>query len=132
MMIWSTFLTGIILIFLGLGGYFAGNAQSPTALIPAGFGLTLLLIGLIAQKIQKNWAFMLSAIVAILGLIGVGMRLPKSAAAIDPASSAIPMAFFCQSLMALICLIYALVMIRALIVDYVSSKTSHEHPEVID
>lgn len=132
MMTWSTFLAGTILIFLGLGGYFQGDAQSPTALIPAGFGLAFLCLGLLAQKIQKNWVFIMTAGVSILGLIGAGMRLPKTAASIDPASSAIPMAFFCQSLMALICLIYALVMIRLLIVNHIEAKTPHDHPEVID
>ena len=39
---------GILLIGLGVGGFFGTGAAHPTALIPAAFGLVLALLGLVA------------------------------------------------------------------------------------
>ena len=41
---------GILLILLGLGGYFGTDAKSFTALIPAFVGVPLLLLGCLALK----------------------------------------------------------------------------------
>lgn len=131
-MIGSTFLAAAFLIVIGLGGYLQGDVHSLTALIPCGFGAVLLLLGLLAQQTERKWVFILAIVVAILGLVGAGMRLPKSAAAISASSSAIPLAFFCQSIMALVCLIYALIGIRSMILQSRESKISHDRPEVID
>ena len=37
---------GLVLIVLGIGGYVASDMVSPTALIPAAFGLVMLMLGL--------------------------------------------------------------------------------------
>jgi len=73
-------LFGVLLCGLGLIGYFApttfGEAgpegKSPTALIPAGFGVALLICGLIvttAPNTRKH-AMHLAAAIALLGAIG--------------------------------------------------------------
>ena len=41
---------GLVLIALGLGGYFSTGRESPTALIPVLFGLPLLILGWVALK----------------------------------------------------------------------------------
>ena len=47
---------GLVLIALGLGSYFGTGQASVTALIPAFFGLPLLLLGLVAlkERMRKN------------------------------------------------------------------------------
>ena len=69
-------LNSIVLISLGLWGYF--DVQAPTALIPVGFGVILLLctIGLIKEnKIIAHVAVLLTLVILVAL---VGMRLPKS------------------------------------------------------
>ena len=77
-----TFLTALILIGIGLAGYFAWEAvgagsQSPTALIPAAIGALILLGGLIAAK-NYRLGMMLAMIFGILGLLaGLGRLVPQ-------------------------------------------------------
>ncbi len=69
---------GIGLILVGLGFFFgtAGDQYHPTALIPAYFGLALLLLGLLALKegLRKH-AMHLAAMVALVGFIIPVVRL---------------------------------------------------------
>ena len=69
----------VILILLGLLGYFAGGMASVTALIPAFFGLPLLLSSLLAKKPEKRKLGMhLAAFFALLGFIApLGRIIPK-------------------------------------------------------
>jgi len=47
----TTFIYAFVLLLLGLAGYFlGGEVKSPTALIPAGFGVLAGLCGLLALK----------------------------------------------------------------------------------
>jgi hypothetical protein len=131
-MIRPTLIVALFLILLGIGGYFLSDAQSPTALIPTAIGILMLLLGLWAQKTpHAHIATGAAMTVALIGLIGVGMRLPKSAAAIHAASSAIPLAFFCQSIMALTCFIYLLMGIQNLIQAYHGKKPQGDGPEEV-
>ena len=78
-------LFGVLLIALGLVGYLSPTTlgelgpkgNSPTALIPAGFGAVLVLCGLIAHfKPAARKHFMhLAAVVALLGAVGGVMPL---------------------------------------------------------
>jgi len=77
-----TFICSLILIALGFVGYFAWEAigaskQSVTALIPAFFGIPMLLGGIIALK--KNMLGMHIAVTFSLlgGLAGLGRLIPS-------------------------------------------------------
>ena len=59
---------GLFLIVVGLVGYFAAETQSPTALIPAGFGVLLIVLGFLARKESLRKHVMHAA--ALIGLIG--------------------------------------------------------------
>ena len=62
---------GIALIVLGVMGYATSSAASVTALIPAFFGVPLLLLGLLARDHNKRKAAMhVAVIVALLGFVG--------------------------------------------------------------
>lgn len=72
---------GVLLIILGLIGYFAGGMVSVTALIPAFFGVPLLLSSLLAKKPEKlKLGMHLAAVFGLLGFIApLGRLLPKLA-----------------------------------------------------
>lgn len=70
-----TIALGILLILLGLGGYLGTGRESITALIPAMFGLPILLAGL--TGLRDAWrmhAMHVATLLALLGLIGALAR----------------------------------------------------------
>ena len=71
---------GFLLILLGAGGYLSAHAASPTALIPAAFGLLLVLAGLIGKRSQatNKHAMHVAALVSLLGAVsGLFMGIPN-------------------------------------------------------
>jgi hypothetical protein len=66
---------GALLIAVGLAGYFGTGTPSLTALIPAGIGAALLLLGLVAlnEGLRKH-AMHLAAMVGLLGAVGALVR----------------------------------------------------------
>jgi hypothetical protein len=69
-------LNSIVLICLGLWGYF--DVQAPTALIPVGFGVILLLCTMGLKKENKIIAHVAVLLTLVILVALVGMRLPKS------------------------------------------------------
>ncbi len=69
-------LNSIVLIALGLWGYI--DVQSPTALIPVGFGVILLLCTIGLKKENKIIAHVAVLLTLVILVALVGMRLPKS------------------------------------------------------
>lgn len=109
---------GILLILLAVTGFVATGSTHPTALIPAGFGLLLVLFGALANTTdpKKRMLWMhISVTVALLGFLGTipaaldsfrlsrGVEFPHPAAIIEKAA------------MSLLCLIYVLFCIRSFI-----------------
>jgi uncharacterized membrane protein YeaQ/YmgE (transglycosylase-associated protein family) len=81
-------LFGVLLIILGLVGYFSPTTlgevgekgTSPTALIPAGIGAVLLLCGLIVEfaPATRKHVMHLAAVVGLLGAVGGIMPLQRN------------------------------------------------------
>ena len=73
-----TVVFGIILIAMGAGGYFGTGSESVTALIPAFFGVPMVIAGLLArqEKFLKH-AMHAAALLALLGAAGAGRGLAK-------------------------------------------------------
>ncbi len=69
-------LNSIVLIALGLWGYI--DVQSPTALIPVGFGVILLLCTNGLKKENKIISHVAVLLTLVILVALVGMRLPKS------------------------------------------------------
>ena len=70
--------TALILILLGVVGYFAGGRASVTALIPAFFGVPILLSSLFAMKNLKL-GMHLAALFGLLGFLApLGRIIPKA------------------------------------------------------
>jgi hypothetical protein len=100
---------GVILVALGLFGYFgsASDTPSPTALIPAGFGAVLILLGIVAHKPgARKHAMHAAAGVGLLGFLLAGGRgfTKLGLAASDDLTISRPVRLVI--LMSLVCLIY--------------------------
>jgi hypothetical protein len=93
----AAILFGILLIILGLVGYFSPETigvvgekgTSPTALIPAGFGAVLLLCGLIVEfaPATRKHVMHLAALVGLLGAAGGVMPLTRGPLDLEKASA---------------------------------------------
>jgi uncharacterized membrane protein len=70
---------GLLLTAVGLSGYFGTGTSSPTALIPAGFGVPLILLGLLAYKDHlRKHAMHAAAVIGLLGFLGcAAMAVPN-------------------------------------------------------
>lgn len=67
---------GIILIVLGLVGYFGTGRVSVTALIPAFFGAVFVILALVARSdAARKHAMHAAVALALLGLLGTLVRL---------------------------------------------------------
>lgn len=74
----AAFKAGIALMIVGLYGYFAGGRESATALIPAFFGLPIILSGIWAKKNLKM-GMHVAALFGLLGFIApLGRVIPKA------------------------------------------------------
>ena len=105
---------GCVLIALGLGGYVGTGRASVTALIPAFFGLPLLLLGLVALKERmRKHAMHAAALIALLGLVGSLFRIVKKLIVGEEleVSTAVTM----QLVMAALCAVFVVLCIRSFI-----------------
>lgn len=116
-------LFGAALIALGLDGFqnLFGIIQptdlhSPTALIPAAFGVALVLCGLVAVNPNKRkHAMHLAAMIGLVGLLaGAGMGLPKLAALMRGEAQR-PAAVKLQLWMGGICLVFVALCVNSFI-----------------
>ena len=115
---------GVILILLGVEGYTntiglfnVTELHSPTALIPAGFGVALLLCGLLAVKASIRMHVMhVAALVGLIGAIGgLGMAGPKLPALMRGDDGIKPAAVKMQITMGVICLAFLVMCVKSFI-----------------
>ncbi len=107
---------GLVLIALGLGGYFGSGRESPTALIPALFGLPLLILGWVALKEHmRRHAMHVAGVIALLGFAGTVSGLMKLPVLLTGGELDRPAAVPLQAAMAILCLIFVLLCIRSFI-----------------
>ena len=111
----TTLALGVALIILGLSGYFLTGAASPTALIPAGFGLVIALAGLLARDERKRKHAMHAAVVvALLGFLGSLRGLLQIGDLFD-GTAARPAAIVAQTIMAVLTLGYIVMAVRSFV-----------------
>jgi len=103
----------VILIVIGIIGYIHGvstDHASPTALIPAFFGLLFLILG-VASRMKDSLRKHLmhaAALVALIGLLAVGGRLLSKIGELTMSAAVIS-----QLAMAAVCLIFLVLAIRS-------------------
>ena len=72
----ANMINAIVLILMGLWGYFATDGRPPTALIPVGFGAVFLLAtkGMVSENKMVAHVVVLLTLVLVLMLIGMPFR----------------------------------------------------------
>ena len=71
-----TILFGVLLIATGLTGYVGTGSEQKTALIPAGFGVILLICGLLAaNESRRMMAMHIAVLIGLLGALGSTISL---------------------------------------------------------
>jgi len=109
-------LLGIILIVLGVGGYFASGMASITAMIPAFFGILFLVCGLLGRKEKfLKHAMHGAALFALIGLAGSFSGLLSLFSWMAGSSLERPMAAVAQAVMAILCVAFLVVAISSFI-----------------
>jgi hypothetical protein len=107
---------GVVLIVLGLAGYFGSGMVSLTALIPAVFGLVLLILGVIARDPGKRkHAMHFAAMIGVLGFLGSARGLGNLIPLLSGQEVARPGAVIAQSIMAILMLIFTWLCVRSFI-----------------
>ncbi len=107
---------GFVLIVLGLGGYFGTGWEHVTALIPAFFGLPLLILGLIARNERRRKTAMHIAVgIGLLGFVGTVRGLMKLPVLLTGGELERPTAVAVQAAMALVCFVFVLLCVWSFI-----------------
>ena len=105
----TTILFGILLTLLGVVGYFLTGTSSLTALIPALFGLLLLMLGFLARaESMRKHAMHAAAAVALVGCIGALIPLLRTPSGVRPA-----MAVFSQAAMVVLTALFVVLCVRS-------------------
>ncbi len=115
----TTVIVGILLVLLGGGVYAVVSPHAPTALIPAVFGVVLVVLGLLAQTQDAKRRMLVMHIAVTVGLIGFIFPFVRSASAALKMVRGIPvvrpLAVEEQMAMAAICLVYTVLCVRSFI-----------------
>lgn len=110
---------GILLILIGIAGYGYGmmsGGASPTALIPAIFGLILVILGVVgnAKENLRKHLMHVAVIVGLLGALGTASSFLKIASVINGTAER-PAAVVAQFATAIVCLIFVVLCIKSFV-----------------
>jgi len=114
-----TIIFAVLLIVLGLVGYFGTGSAHPTALIPTWFGLALGICGILAisPSERRRRLFMhINVTIGLVGLIGAAAEAGRGyASAIAKGLAPDPIALAAKLAMAALLLIYVILCVRSFI-----------------
>lgn len=115
---------GVVLIVVGLVSYFATGAASWTALIPAIFGLLLLMFGMIARnENMRKHAMHGAAVIGLLGFLGSVSGIWQLFKMMGGEAVDRPEAAIARAIMAVICLAFVALTVKSFIAARVLKKT---------
>lgn len=111
----TSIVSGVLLILIGIAGYvfsIADGNTSLTALIPAAFGLLLVVFGVIAKSNEGLRKHLMHAavLVGLLGFIIPAWRLVSQASNLK-----VSLAVLSQAAMALICLFFVILSVQSFV-----------------
>ena len=107
---------GVALILLGLGGYFGTGMVSLTALIPAAFGLLLVVFGALARDDKRRkMAMHIAVTVGLLGFLGTVSGLFQLPTLLSGGVVERPGAVVSKSIMAVLMAIYVGMCVKSFI-----------------
>jgi uncharacterized membrane protein YhaH (DUF805 family) len=106
---------------MGLYSYFGISSESVTALIPAFFGVPMLILGWLGlnEKYLKH-AMLCAAILTLLGFAGTVSGLVKFFNMLGGAELERPVAVTVQAIMAVLCLVFLVLAVKS-IIDLINS-----------
>jgi hypothetical protein len=113
-----TMVFGILLIVIGAWGFVGTGSQHPTALIPAYFGLALIIAGVLAnsEDAKRRMLWMHIAVtIGLLGFVGAAVQAIREYVAAHGAPLAHPVAVEAQTAMAGLCFVFVLLCVRSFI-----------------
>lgn len=115
----TSILCGVLLILVGVIGYLyglSGENASPTALIPALFGLLLVIFGFIgkAKESLRKHIMHAAVLVGLLGFLATASSFLKIPALLNGTAER-PSAVAAQLAMAIICLFFVIACVRSFI-----------------
>ena len=110
---------GILLILIGIIGYGYGlttGGASPTALIPAGLGLILAVLGFIGQSKENLRKHLMHAavLVGLIGFVGTASSFLKIASVINGTADR-PAAVIAQFATAIVCLVFVILCVKSFV-----------------
>ena len=105
----------ILLIALGLLFFFLTGAHAPTALIPAFFGIILLVLGLLARTDDAKRRMLMMHVAVTVALLGFLFPLGRVLIGWAREGMLLGMAVREELLMAVICLVLVLLCVRSFI-----------------
>jgi hypothetical protein len=121
-----TLVFAVLLIVLGLVGYFGTGALHRTALIPTGFGLALGVFGMLAMspsESRRKLFMHINVTIGLLGFVGAGVRAVQEFVHSSSTGKPIdPIAVGAQIAMAALLLIYVILCVRSFIAARRSGK----------
>lgn len=103
--------TGLILTVLGVGLYFGTGMKSATAMIPAFFGVPILICGFLAKDEKKR--MMAAHIAALFGVLGTLAGIGRGLMTVIKGNPGI--AGIATLVMGLICLFFTIACVRSFI-----------------
>lgn len=116
MMARLTIVLGVLLVVIGVGGYFATARSSATALIPAYFGAAFAVLGAIALKEScRRHAMHAAAALGVLGVLGNATAPVKLAQMIRGIDVPHATAVYLRVAMLLLCLGFVLLCVKSFI-----------------
>ncbi len=108
--------TGVILTILGVGGYLLSGGVSPTALIPAAFGVLFIILGFLARKESlRKHVMHVAALLSLLGIIGTFKGTIAAVTLLGGGTVERPQAAVAQAVMAITCAVFLLLAIRSFV-----------------
>ncbi len=110
---------GILLILIGIIGYgygMANGGSSPTALIPAVFGLILAILGFVGNAKENLRKHLMhgAVIIGLLGFLGTASSFLKVASVFNGTAER-PAAVVAQFATAIVCLIFVILCVKSFI-----------------
>lgn len=107
---------GIILITIGLLGYFGLGSQSITALIPAFLGLPVTFLGIIGLKEKFLKTTMhIASVIMLIGFLGTVSGLIKFFGMLAGNQLERPEAVTVQAIMSVLCLVFLIFAVKSFI-----------------
>ena len=113
-----TIVFGVLLILLGAACYVATGSTHPTALIPASFGLVLVLLGFLARNEDAKKRMLWMHIAVTVGLLGFLATIPAIFQTIQISRGVEyprPIAIEEKAAMSLLCLLFVSFCVRSFI-----------------